>query len=134
MSNKINPNRSARSHSQKKSKTNSPKRPTKDFASKVLRTVPAESAFYFYSDVGNPTGIIATSLQDFHDCIRSLDVGSIQFHLGMGDFENWVRFLGDDDLSQSIRELSSESPTGEAMRQALLTRVRERLDLLQASA
>jgi hypothetical protein len=56
----------------------------------VLKPVPREKAFYFYSDIGNYTGKSAASLKEFAEKIEDVDVKSLGFHLRRGDFENWI--------------------------------------------
>ena len=71
--------------------------------------------FYFFNDVGQYTGLYAISLMDFYIKLRSLDTKSIDFHMNRGDFQNWIRDIGDfttlvHDLDQLMkRGLDRES-------------------------
>jgi hypothetical protein len=70
---------------------------------KILRTVGNEEAFYFYEDIGKPTGESARSLSDFLEKIKSVKLESLAFHLQRKDFQNWInKILGDSKLSRKI--------------------------------
>jgi hypothetical protein len=125
---------SKKRNSNARSNTKPTKKPTKDFASRVLRKVPIENGFYFYEAEGSATGLVATSLQEFCECVKFLSPEIVEFHLGREDFANWIRFLGDDDLSNRISSLHSENPTGEATRLAFISTLQTRLDELQRSS
>ena len=103
----------------------------KNVASNILRSVPPQNAFYFYRAIGAPTGAAARNLPDFLGVINSIDVTSLQFHLGRGDFENWLKMLGDDTLARQIAALKDRKLRGEDLRMQLVDTVRARLDSLQ---
>jgi hypothetical protein len=68
---------------------------------KILRTVGNEEAFYFYEDIGKPTGGSARSLPDFLEKIKTVKLESLVFHLQRKDFQNWIRkTLGDSKLAR----------------------------------
>jgi hypothetical protein len=70
---------------------------------KILRTVGDEEAFYFYEDIGKPTGESARSLSDFLEKIKSVKLESLIFHLQRKDFQNWInKILGDSKLARKI--------------------------------
>jgi len=115
----------------KKTNDNQPAPLTKEFASKVLSRVPVKNGFYFYTSAGNPTGAIACTLGEFSDRVKSLPAVTIEFHLARGDFENWVRFLGDDDLAQQITALRAENLSGETLCQAFVSVIQQRQSQLQ---
>lgn len=72
---------------------------TSDTASKILKTVPREKTFYFFTSIGNYTGMSASSLKEFMEKINEVNVKSLEFHLYRGDFEKWVtEVLQDADL------------------------------------
>jgi Family of unknown function (DUF5752) len=103
----------------------------KNAASNILRSVPPQNAFYFYRAIGAPTGAAARNLPDFLGVINSIDVTSLQFHLGRGDFENWLKMLGDDTLARQIATLKDRKLRGEDLRVQLVDTVKARLDSLQ---
>jgi len=72
-------------------------------ATRILRTVRDEEAFYFYEALGKPTGERAKSLSDFLEMIKSVKLESLQFHLQRKDFQNWIEnALGDSKLAKKI--------------------------------
>jgi uncharacterized protein DUF5752 len=97
----------------------------------VLRDVPPENAFYFYRSLGAPTGAAARNLSDFVGVLSSIDIASIQFHIGRRDFENWLKMLGDDTLARQITGLKEKKLSGEQLRIRLVDTVKTRIDQLQ---
>jgi hypothetical protein len=65
-------------------------------ATRILRTVRDEEAFYFYEDIGKPTGESARSLSDFLEKIKSVKLESLLFHLQRKDFQTWIKKILDD--------------------------------------
>jgi uncharacterized protein DUF5752 len=105
----------------------------RNVASNVLRSVPPQNAFYFYRAIGAPTGAAARNLPDFLGILNSIDLASLQFHLGRGDFENWVKMLGDNTLAKQFAGLKEKKLRGEDLRLQLVETVKARLDSLQKS-
>jgi len=103
----------------------------KNVASNILRSVPPQNAFYFYRAIGAPTGAAARNLPDFLGILNSIDLASLQFHLGRGDFENWLKMLGDDTLAKQIAALKDRKLRGEDLRMQLVDTVKTRLFSLQ---
>ncbi|MGQ9641522.1 MAG: DUF5752 family protein [Candidatus Bathycorpusculaceae bacterium] len=100
----------------------------KEEASKILRTLPREKAFYFFTSIGNYTGESATSLKEFAEKIRGVNIKSIEFHLYRGDFEKWTaEVLQDESLALELRKLQKINLTGDAIRNELYTVVTNRL-------
>jgi hypothetical protein len=81
----------------------------KNVASNILRSVPPQNAFYFYRAIGTPTGAAARNLPDFLGILNTIDLASLQFHLGRGDFENWVKMLGDNTLAKQLADLKEKT-------------------------
>jgi predicted MPP superfamily phosphohydrolase len=103
----------------------------KEEASKILRTLPREKAFYFFTSIGNYTGESAASLKEFADKIRDVNVKSLEFHLYRGDFEKWTaEVLQDENLASELRKLQKINLTGDAIRNELYTAVSNRLKQL----
>jgi hypothetical protein len=105
----------------------------RNIASNVLRSVPPQNAFYFYRAIGAPTGAAARNLPDFLGVLNTIDLTSLQFHLGRGDFENWVNMLGDSSLAKQIAGLKEKKVRGEDLRLQLVDIVKARIDTLQKS-
>jgi uncharacterized protein DUF5752 len=105
----------------------------RNVASNVLRSVPPQNAFYFYRAIGAPTGAAARNLPDFLGVLNTIDLTSLQFHLGRGDFENWVKMLGDNTLAKQLAGLKEKKLRGEDLRLQLVDIVKARIDTLQKS-
>ena len=101
--------------------------------SNILRSVPPQNAFYFYRAIGVPTGAAARSLPDFLGIVNTIDLTSLQFHLGRGDFENWVKMLGDNTLAKQLAGLKEKKLRGEDLRLQLANVVKVRIESLQKS-
>ena len=88
--------------------------------SKILRILPRDKAFYFFTSIGNYTGVSATSLEEFVKKILDIDIKSLEFHLYKGDFEKWIaETLEDDILSSKIKQLKTLKPIGIDLRDRL---------------
>jgi hypothetical protein len=92
---------------------------TKEHAANVLRDLPNDKAFYFYTAENAPTGIMARSLKEFADRLQTVSLMSLEFHCHRGDFENWIRMLGDEKLAQQISRVKHQKLRGEELRARL---------------
>jgi alpha-amylase len=93
----------------------------------ALRKLSQKEAFHFFTSIGNPTGTIATSLEDFLKDIKEVNAKSLEFHLEREDFEKWVtNVLKDTKLAREIRYLQNQKLTGEALRNSLYSVVSKR--------
>jgi hypothetical protein len=89
-------------------------------APKILRTVPREKAFYFFTSIGNYTGESATSLKEFVEKINQVNIKSLEFHLYRGDFEKWIaETLEDKELATAIGNLRSQNYYGPMLKERL---------------
>ena len=99
--------------------------------SKILRTLPREKAFYFFTSIGNYTGESAASLREFRDKIKEVNIKSLEFHFYRGDFEKWIaEVLEDNGLAEYIRKLRGQGLTGDELRIQLYTTVSRRYNNL----
>lgn len=81
---------------------------SRDAISKILGTVVYDRAFFFYEDIGRPTGDFAVSLSDLCSKINTVNAKSLMFHMKRGDFENWVRdIITDVELSDRMKQLKA---------------------------
>jgi len=104
----------------------------KELASKILKTFCREEAFYFFAGVGQFTGIIASSLADFNDKLKTIKVESVDFHFSRQDFEKWIKeTLGDAELAKQINGIKGLK--GEALRREILQRVETRVKELKSA-
>jgi len=101
---------------------------------KILRSVSSEKAFYFYRSMGGPTGVAARSLPEFQVILRDIDNASLEFHNERGDFEKWVKMLGDDILAAQLAGLREKKPREGQLRERLVNTVGIRLNQLQKSS
>ncbi len=96
-------------------------------ASNILRIVPANHAFYFFTDSGQYTDRCSVCLADFCNAIQIIDVKSVEFHFKRGDFVIWIReTLGDNELANEIN-LVNKTLQGEELRTTIYKTVDARL-------
>lgn len=101
--------------------------------SRILRTLPREKAFYFFTSIGNYTGESASSLKEFMEKINEVNVKSLEFHFYRGDFEKWIgETLEDKELAEHIRIFRNSSSTGEKLRNELYLIVSKRYSKLES--
>ena len=105
----------------------------KGLAERILSTVSPERSFCFYLDVGRPLDSVARGLKEFGEILKTVDVMSLEFHSGRGDFEKWVYMLGDVELSKSLVKLRNSGFKGEKLRSELVRVVQTRVRQLQRS-
>lgn len=87
---------------------------------RTLRKLPRENAFYFFTSIGNYTGVSADSLEEFVKKILEVNVKSLEFHLYRGDFQKWAEgTLEDKALSDEIKRLQQSKPLGNELRDNL---------------
>jgi len=99
-------------------------------ARKVLGKTSKEKGFHFYKGIGQPTGIISDSLNDFCEKLKTLDVKAVEFHTERGDFEMWVSSLGDTELAKRLKVIRGTKLTGEALRKKIHETVKFRCNEL----
>ncbi len=93
---------------------------SKPQTSRILRILPREKAFYFFTSIGNYTGESAASLEEFTKKILDINIKSLEFHLYRGDFEKWIdQTLEDKDLTNKIKQLKELKPIGVDLRDRL---------------
>ena len=99
--------------------------------SKILRTVQSNEGFHFFRAPGDSTGKTATSLADFAEKLRTVDIRSVNFHFPRQDFEKWLRdVIGDAELSRRIGRIRKETH-GEKLRSEIIQAVKGRLNELK---
>jgi MoaA/NifB/PqqE/SkfB family radical SAM enzyme len=99
---------------------------------RILRTLPREKAFYFFTSIGNYTGENAASLKEFMEKIKEVNVKSLEFHLYRRDFRKWIaETLEDRDLTVEIENLQDKNCTGSALRERLHAIISRRYEELK---
>ncbi len=97
----------------------------------LLRTVPFESGFHFYTELGKYTGITACSTVEFADKLQTIPIQSVTFHFHRQDFQKWFKdTIGDEELSLRIDQVMAE-PSDEYLRKDLFKIVHHRITELQ---
>lgn len=105
---------------------------SKPKTSSILRSLPRDKAFYFFTSIGNYTGESADSLEEFTKKILVVSVKSLEFHLYRADFERWfAETLEDNVLAGKIRQLKALNPIGIDLRDRLYLVVSKRFDDLK---
>lgn len=70
------------------------------------------------------------NLREFEKDLKRVEIGSIEFHMGRGDFENWIlTTLGDATLAKEVHSCKTKS--GEDLRDTLIRIVSNRLARLE---
>jgi hypothetical protein len=94
----------------------------------ILRTVPHEKGFHFYTASGNFTGETATSLEAFEKKLQVVPDASVNFHLQRSDFQKWISdTLGYDKLANRISLIDLTLPV-EDLRKELVAIVQARVN------
>src|SRR5207253_1110709 len=53
--------------------------------------VPRDKSFYFDTGLGQYSGILATSIQEFLDALKIVPLESLEYHIGRRDIEKWTK-------------------------------------------
>lgn len=103
--------------------------------SRILRTLPREKAFYFFTSIGNYTGESAASIREFMEKINQVNVKSLEFHFYRGDFEKWIaEVLEDKELAENLNKLQKSNLAGDELRNQLYAVVSKRYYQLVGNA
>jgi len=94
----------------------------------ILKELPMEKAFYFYTDYGYYTGRYARSLEELTEAIQKTEARSLRFHLARGDFKIWIRDLGDPELALAVDGLKRFELEDEELRRRILSCLRDRVE------
>jgi hypothetical protein len=88
--------------------------------SKILKAVPFEKGFHFFTESMGYTGIAPTSIFEFEEKLKIVSAQSVEYHFRRHDFQRWISdVIGARALNT---QLSSEN-----LRKALLNIVRKRV-------
>jgi hypothetical protein len=102
---------------------------------RITRKLPRENAFYFFTSIGNYTGMNADSLEEFMKKILEVNTKSLEFHLYRGDFQKWIEgTLEDKALSDEIRKLQQSKPLGNELRDDLYLTVSKHFEKLKKTS
>jgi alpha-amylase len=99
-----------------------------DFEARLrLAILTANEPFLFHTGIGKEydTGLSAWSLKGFIEAVNKVDTKALEFHMGNGDFESWIRSsLKDEKLASQIKMLKVEK--GEPLRKDLVAAAKKR--------
>jgi hypothetical protein len=99
----------------------------RDKALLITSSVPAEKGFHFFTDIQKPTGILATSIFDFLEQLRKVDLKSLEFHFKRNDFSKWLReVVRDDWLANEFEKLHTVELSADRLRSRLVEVTEER--------
>jgi hypothetical protein len=98
---------------------------------KLLNTVPFESRFHFYTELGKYTGITACGTVEFAEKLQIVPIQSVTFHFQRQDFQKWFKnTIGDEELATRIDQIMVQ-PSDEYLRKDLFKTVNHRITELQ---
>ena len=91
-----------------------------------IMAVPRDKSFYFDTGLGQYSGILASSIQEFLDALRVVPLEALEYHIGRRDFEKWTKdVLGTVLLADNIRTVRRSQLKGESLRARLVQVVEE---------
>ncbi len=91
-----------------------------------IMAVPRDKSFYFDTGLGQYSGILASSIQEFLDALKDVPLEALEYHIGRRDFEKWTKdVLGSVLLADKIRTVRRSQLQGEALRAKLVQVVEE---------
>jgi hypothetical protein len=101
-----------------------------EMVQRIMRRVPYQEGFRLSRGIGDYTGQVATSLEDFAEMLGTVDLKSIDFHMERRDFEKWVvGIFGDEELAQIINRRTVFQ--GENRRNELIIAIKNHLEDLK---
>jgi NDP-sugar pyrophosphorylase family protein len=94
---------------------------------------PLETAFYCYTNFGQYTGLLATSIEGFIEALEKSPMESIEFHSRRRDYEKWVRdVLALNELADDMEGLRRIAVTGEELRRGLIEVTKKWADAIES--
>jgi NDP-sugar pyrophosphorylase family protein len=100
---------------------------------KGIVAAPLETAFYCYTNFGQYTGLLATSIEGFIEALEQSPIESIEFHAKRRDYEKWVRgVLALNELADGIEDLRRLGLTGEGLRRDLIEVTKKWADAIES--
>jgi hypothetical protein len=97
----------------------------------LLKTMPFENGFHFFTEHGKYTGITAIGTIEFAEKLQIIPVQSVMFHFQRQDFQTWFRnTIGDEELAKRIDQIRA-LPSDENLRKELFKTVHARIAELQ---
>ena len=96
-------------------------------ALKAFSVLPEDKWFFLYIGIDQPVGVSARSIKEFYDVVGSVAPGSLEFHLGREDFENWFKAAIEDEVfAGELAGLKQTGLKGEDLRKQILLNLQAR--------
>jgi hypothetical protein len=93
----------------------------RDKALLITSSVPVEKGFHFFTEIKKPLGIFATSIFEFSDQLKKVNLASLEFHMKRNDFSRWLRdVIRDDTLANEFDKFQRVEMAGEKLRSKLV--------------
>jgi len=100
---------------------------------KGIVAAPLETAFYCYTNFGQYTGLLATSIEGFIEVLEKSPIESIEFHAKRRDYEKWVRgVLSLNELADGFEDLRRLGLSGEGLRRDLIEVTKKWADAIES--
>jgi len=100
----------------------------------LLKTVPFENRFQFYTELEKNTGITASSTVEFAEKLQVIPIQSVTFHFQHQDFQRWfINVIGDEELAKRIDQINVWTRDDENLRKKLSETVQNRIAELTKS-
>ena len=100
----------------------------------LLKTVPFEDGFQFFTELEKNTGITASSTVEFAEKLQIIPIQSVTFHFQRQDFQRWFKNnIGDEELAKRIDQINVWTHDDENLRKKLSETVQNRIDELTKS-
>lgn len=103
---------------------------SKKVAASLLSPLTPEKTFYFYTGINQYSGLLANSLPDFCEKVKSADINSVEFHLIRKDFERWLENIGDQELAKKMGIIRETEGSGQELRRLVYEAAKTRCDEL----
>ncbi|NIO44648.1 MAG: hypothetical protein GTN36_03800 [Candidatus Aenigmarchaeota archaeon] len=87
----------------------------------MIKNVSNDKAFWFCTSSGF-TGKIAHNLSEFSECLKTVPVESLEFHLrdNKNDFEAWLKGTMDEPkFAASMKRIKKKNIRGDALRDSI---------------
>ena len=94
----------------------------------LLKTVPSEYSFQFFTELEKNTGTTASSTVEFAEKLQLIPIQSVTFHFQRQDFQRWfINVIGDKELGKRIHQINLWTHDDENLRKKLSETVQNRI-------
>ena len=100
----------------------------------LLKTVPSEYSFQFFTELEKNTGITSRSTVEFAEKLQTIPNKSVNFHFQRQDFQRWfITSIGDEELAKRIDQINIWVNDEENLRKEIAEKVQTRITELTKS-